>query len=135
MIWYLLKSLPGVLWLMGSQRVGHDWATELNWTELKIITIINLINTHCLALIENERKAFFLVMKTLRISSLISCISHTTVLIVLITLYFIFLAPIHNWKFVNFDHLHLTPLTTCPLTPNWFLCVCSLMYNWPTALH
>ena len=25
---------PGVLWFMGSQRVGHDWATELNWTEL-----------------------------------------------------------------------------------------------------
>ena len=22
---------PGVLRLMGSQRVGHDWATELNW--------------------------------------------------------------------------------------------------------
>ena len=26
---------PGVLWFMGSLRVGHDWATELNWTELK----------------------------------------------------------------------------------------------------
>ena len=25
---------PGVLLFMGSQRVGHDWATELNWTEL-----------------------------------------------------------------------------------------------------
>ena len=25
---------PGLLQLMGSQRVGHDWATELNWTEL-----------------------------------------------------------------------------------------------------
>ena len=24
---------PGVLWFMGSQRVGHDWATELNWTD------------------------------------------------------------------------------------------------------
>ena len=24
---------PGVLWFMGSQRVAHDWATELNWTE------------------------------------------------------------------------------------------------------
>ena len=24
---------PGVLWFMGPQRVGHDWATELNWTE------------------------------------------------------------------------------------------------------
>ena len=25
---------PGMLQFMGSQRVGHDWATELNWTEL-----------------------------------------------------------------------------------------------------
>ena len=24
---------PGVLRFMESQRVGHDWATELNWTE------------------------------------------------------------------------------------------------------
>ena len=24
---------PGILRFMGSQRVGHDWATELNWTE------------------------------------------------------------------------------------------------------
>ena len=23
---------PGVLWLMGSQRAGHNWATELNWS-------------------------------------------------------------------------------------------------------
>ena len=26
---------PGVVQFMGSQRVGHDWATELNRTELK----------------------------------------------------------------------------------------------------
>ena len=25
---------PGVLRFMGSQRVGHDWTTELNWTNL-----------------------------------------------------------------------------------------------------
>ena len=30
---------PGVLWFMGSQRVGHDWATELNWTEDILIQI------------------------------------------------------------------------------------------------
>ena len=24
---------PGMLWFMGSQRVRHDWATEVNWTE------------------------------------------------------------------------------------------------------
>ena len=27
---------PGMLQSMGSQRVGHDWATELNWTNLII---------------------------------------------------------------------------------------------------
>ena len=27
---------PGVLRFMGSQRVGHNWATELNWTEVNI---------------------------------------------------------------------------------------------------
>ena len=27
---------PGVLWFMGSQRVRHDWATELNWTALRL---------------------------------------------------------------------------------------------------
>ena len=26
---------PGMLQSMGLQRVGHDWASELNWTELK----------------------------------------------------------------------------------------------------
>ena len=29
---------PGVLRLMGLQRVGHDWATELNWTDIKMTT-------------------------------------------------------------------------------------------------
>ena len=24
---------PGMLWFMGSQRVGYNWATELNWTD------------------------------------------------------------------------------------------------------
>ena len=28
---------PGVLQFMGSQRVRHDWATELNWTEISLI--------------------------------------------------------------------------------------------------
>ena len=28
---------PSMLQSMGSQRVGHDWTTELNWTELKML--------------------------------------------------------------------------------------------------
>ena len=30
---------PGVLRSMGSQRAGHDWATELNWTELIYVCV------------------------------------------------------------------------------------------------
>ena len=30
---WLWTGRPDVLWFMGSQRVGLDWATELNWTE------------------------------------------------------------------------------------------------------
>ena len=31
---------PGVLWFMGSQTVGHDWVTELNWA-LSQVTLFN----------------------------------------------------------------------------------------------
>ena len=30
---------PGVLRFMGSQRVGHDWVTELNWTDATFISV------------------------------------------------------------------------------------------------
>ena len=36
--WWWTGS-PGVLQSMGSQRVGHDWATELNWTEHKVNSV------------------------------------------------------------------------------------------------
>ena len=42
--WWL-TGRPGVLQFMGSQRVGHDWATELNWT-----------NAECIILFFNWRK-------------------------------------------------------------------------------
>ena len=43
-LWWTEK--PSVLQSMGSQRVGHDWATEVYWTELVIITPfgINFLN-------------------------------------------------------------------------------------------
>ena len=31
---------PGMLWFMGSQRVGHDWATELNCTDVFFFYIL-----------------------------------------------------------------------------------------------
>ena len=33
---------PGLLRFMGSQRVGHDWVTELNWTELNITILLSV---------------------------------------------------------------------------------------------
>ena len=37
--WYTGK--PGVLQSMGSQRVGHNWVTELNWTEFSSIPLLS----------------------------------------------------------------------------------------------
>ena len=34
---------PGVLWLLVLQRVGHDWVTELNWTELAFSMIQQML--------------------------------------------------------------------------------------------
>ena len=36
-LWHLLEvtGRPGMPRFMGSQRVGHNWVTELNWTELR----------------------------------------------------------------------------------------------------
>jgi len=36
--WWTARS--GMLQSLGSQRVGHDWATELNWTEINVKTNI-----------------------------------------------------------------------------------------------
>ena len=30
---------PGMLWFMGLQRVGHYWATEMNWTECCVLAL------------------------------------------------------------------------------------------------
>ena len=37
---------PGMLWFMGSQRVGHDWETELNW---KVENTLNIYSNPCIA--------------------------------------------------------------------------------------
>ena len=41
--WYTER--PGMLQSMGSQRVGHNWATELNWTEGSTSSLEQLKNT------------------------------------------------------------------------------------------
>ena len=46
--WWWTGS-PGMLRFMGSQRVGHDWLTELNWTELIHVSPLSwpsLLPTH-----------------------------------------------------------------------------------------
>ena len=41
-------GMPGVLQSMGLQRVGHDWATELNWTESNfVINLCKLSSYSC----------------------------------------------------------------------------------------
>ena len=39
---------PGMLWFMGSQRVRHNWATELNWMDLTILLLIGSSTMYCI---------------------------------------------------------------------------------------
>ena len=39
---------PGVLRFMGSQRVGHDWATELNWTDIYTVRVSVVSSSLCI---------------------------------------------------------------------------------------
>ena len=34
---------PGMLQFMGSQRVRHDWVTELNWTVIHVINLVSFL--------------------------------------------------------------------------------------------
>ena len=59
---------PGVLQSMGFQRVRHDWATELNWTELTLnwcffswLTSLCVIGPIFIHLIRTDSNALFLM--------------------------------------------------------------------------
>ena len=43
---------PGRLWFMGSQRVGHDWATEMDWMYTSIKIWIPWWQDLCLGLVD-----------------------------------------------------------------------------------
>ena len=43
--WWMGK--PSVLQSLGSQRVGHNWATVLNWPELMIILFLTFRSFYC----------------------------------------------------------------------------------------
>ena len=49
---------PGMLWFMGSQRVRHDWMTELNWTDCYLIVLKSESKLICFIIIDNPMFAF-----------------------------------------------------------------------------
>ena len=51
---------PGVLRFMGSQRAGHDWVTELNWTE-HIQSLHNMQGTVLCALCKLSHLIFIIL--------------------------------------------------------------------------
>ena len=46
---------PGIMQFMESQRVGHDWVTELNWTELKVVDELKISGGQCAQLCQIPR--------------------------------------------------------------------------------
>ena len=49
--WWWWTGRPGMLRFMGSQRVRHNWATELDWTECRYVHPVPAFDTSfCLSL-------------------------------------------------------------------------------------
>jgi len=94
---------PGMLRFTGSQRVGHDWATELNelnWMGIKVISLIHVC----------------LIIKWLILSSYTSFLSVKFLLVVLLLSSF----PFPNWSM----WLCITRLLFSPeCTAIFFTCV------------
>ena len=58
---------PGVLRFMGSQRVGHDWATELNWGKHNFYFVPDFLvitNTKVLGILTTNILSFLCVCKS-----------------------------------------------------------------------
>ena len=57
--WWTGKS--GVLWFLWSQRVGHEWVTELNWTWRYLHWYRNFTNVwyHCMGFVTHRNKKKF----------------------------------------------------------------------------
>ena len=75
---------PGVLRFMGSQRVGHDWATELNWTLIK--------QSHFLV--------FWYTFFNWEITALQFCVKLYTKLLV---------SVVQRWESIIISHTHTPP--------------------------
>ena len=58
--WWWTGRLGG-LQFMGSQRVGWDWATELDWTELQGILLTQGLNPHLFCLLYCQADSLLLV--------------------------------------------------------------------------
>ena len=62
--WWWMER-PGVLQSMGSQRVRHDWATKLNWTELALSSFIfirRLFSSSLLSAIRTVTSAYLMLL-------------------------------------------------------------------------
>ena len=57
---------PGVLQSMGSQRVGYDWATELNWINIKTVKCNGWLRAF--DVLENDKKQWRRLITNKKIS-------------------------------------------------------------------
>ena len=111
---------PGVLQFMGSQRVGHDWATELNWTDHNKFQV----QTH------NFFKKFTWIKFYNQVNSSLLNPTH-----LLLKFYFSPLLPFMSSLFLSFYFLFLCQINPVSNCPTAYVCLFLCMVWGKDILH
>ena len=143
-------GMPGVLRFMGLQRVGHDWATELNWMVTKSFTNIKPLNPHH-TVTEQISKCFLICTAAIQCLQTILHIGYYKIMpIIPCAVQYILVAYLFCiWWFVSVNHItpvlshptSLSPLVTTSVfstslslflfcTYIWFVLFLNSTYKW-----
>ena len=105
---------PGLLYCVGSQRVGHNWATKLNWTDVNFYSpVIKWVECVSFLFLVTNINKYVLIRLFNRLSEYL-----------LATWHFFLTIPQSEWCFILYK---MFPYMSCILSYTWYVWYCKIL--------